>query len=182
MRLFLAGLLAVACFADSRARRIPNWISVSGLAAGVIWHSFWPGGDGAFSAARPGGLGFLASAAGAAGAFAAFFLLYLLRAMGAGDVKLMGMLGAWFGVGSVPALVLAVLVAGGALAVLRAIVAGRLGRVLSNLRILLLASASRLSGRPGPAFDPGSDTADRLPYAWAIAGGAVALAVMQYLG
>ncbi len=179
----LACLLIAACVADSVARRIPNRISALGLGAALLWHGLAPAsGAGVFGASAPGGLGLWASAAGALAAFGAFLVLYLLRVVGAGDVKLMGMLGAWFGLHAVPTLILYVLLAGGLLALAR-IAAGVSPRaVVANLARMLssLRGAPACGARGG--FDPRNESADRMPYAWALALGAAALAIGQYVG
>src|SRR5690606_17804506 len=118
-----------------------------------------------------------------AAVFAGFLLLYLMRTMGAGDVKLMAMLGAFFGFEALPALVLLVFLAGGVLVALRLFDGARRRAVFANLQLILLSRFAALSGSGvGPQFDPRTDSADRLPYAFAIAGGALALAALQLTG
>jgi len=179
----LACLLIAACVADSVERRIPNWVSAVGLGTALIWHGLAPAsGGGVFGATDPGGLGLWASATGGVAAFCAFFALHLLRVVGAGDVKLMGMLGAWFGLHAVPMLILYVLLAGGLLALAR-IAAGVSPRaVVANLgRLLATLRDAAAGGGRGDSLTR-LESADRMPYAWALALGAAALAFRQYVG
>lgn len=181
-RLVLAGLLVLVGTSDLRSRRIPNRLIGAGLAIALLWHALAPAGSGLFDRYDPGALGFGASAAGAAAAFAAFLVLHLARAMGAGDVKLMAMLGAVFGLGALPALVLAVFAAGGVLVAARLFDRERRRAVAANLRTILAGRVAALTGASGPRFDPSRDTADRLPFGLAIAAGATLLAALQWRG
>ena len=72
-----------AAVTDIRSRRIPNWLALAGLGAGVAGNFIFGGTQGLVSS----GLGF-------GFALLVYFPLYLLRGMGAGDVKLMAALGA----------------------------------------------------------------------------------------
>lgn len=182
-RIVLAGLLIAACAADTVERRIPNPVVALGLVAAFLWHGVAPAGSGGvFGAADAGGLGLWSSAAGAVAAFCAFLVLHWFRIVGAGDVKLMGMLGAWFGLHAVPSLLLYVLLAGGLVAVVRLVAVVAPGAVMANLRRILRPGAGAANGGARARFDPGRDTADRLPYAWALALGAAGLAYRQYVG
>mgnify|MGYP000856259138 FL=1 len=73
---------------DIMRRRISNWIPVTALAAGLVFHT-----------ARDGWRGTLAALAGAASGLAVFLVFYLLGGMGGGDVKLMAGFGAVLGAG-----------------------------------------------------------------------------------
>jgi prepilin peptidase CpaA len=83
---FVLTLTAIAAALDWRTRKIPNWITVPGILAGVTLRtviSGWPGAK--------------ASLEGAGLALALLLPLVLLRALGAGDWKLMGAIGAFLG-------------------------------------------------------------------------------------
>ena len=71
---------------DMKTRRLPNWLTVPGFVAGVIYHTATYG----FSGLGYSLLGFLAG-------FSLLFVLWIIGGGGAGDVKLMGALGAWMG-------------------------------------------------------------------------------------
>jgi len=181
-RFALAGVLLLVGASDLRSRRIPNRLVGAGLAIALLWHAVAPAGSGLFDRHDPGALGLAASAVGAAAAFAAFLLLHLTRAMGAGDVKLMAMLGAVFGLGALPSLALAVFAVGGLLVVARLFDRERRRAVAGNLLTILVGRIAAVTGASGPRFDPSRDTADRLPFGLAIAGGAMLLAVLQWQG
>ena len=177
VRIVLIVLLAVACVTDTRARRIPNWVCLAGFVVAFAWHGLAAPGGGLFDPRSAGGLGWVSSLLGALAAFGVFLLFYLARMMGAGDVKMMGMLGAVFGLDAVLELVLAVCVAGGVLSVVRMLFRRNSARVLANLRLLLMGAVSRSVSGVGPQFDAASDSADRLPYAYALSLGAIVLAI-----
>lgn len=174
----LALLLIVAaiCVSDQRSRRIPNNLVLAGLAIALLFHTVAPSGYGMFDRFAPGAIGLGRALLGAAICFVVFFALYLIRAMGAGDVKLMAMFGALFGPAQAFGFIVLVFLCGGALALIRLADAERRARLVSNMRLMFL---HRLAGPAGDAeggFDPVRDTADRMPFAIAIATAAVVLA------
>jgi len=175
-------LLIAICRSDWRTRRIPNRLVLIGLAAGLAWQALAPAGSGLFDRDHPGALGAGMALAGAAVAFAGFFMLHLARMMGAGDVKLMTMLGAFFGMKTLPLLVVMVFLAGGVLVAARMLDGGRRRALAANLRLMAFGRLAAFSGSVGPQFDPRTDTADRLPFAFAIAGGALLVAALQLSG
>ncbi len=165
-------LLLVASTTDLKHRRIPNWLSISGLLFALAWHSVPIEGSGMFDPNFPGALGFIAATAGAITCFAVFLLFYALRVVGAGDAKLMTAVGGFFGFPSAIGLVLAVLLTGGVLAIVRLTVAGTARRVWANLRSIVFAVATP-GVRVPHVFDPATQSADRMPYALAIAAGSI---------
>src|ERR1039458_9223489 len=97
----LLALVLGAAVYDVMYRRIPNWLNVLGVLAGIALNTFlYSGLSGTWFALK--GLGL---------AFGLYVVLYALRAMGAGDVKLMAAVGAivgwpnWFGIFIVTAIV-----------------------------------------------------------------------------
>lgn len=156
--LLLAGLVAAIAF-DLRERRIPNLLVLAGLGSAGLVHALALA-IGAAPAAGPAGW---APLAGAAAGLALMLPLHLLRAMGAGDVKLMAMVGAFTGPAAVASAVLYTLLAGGVLSLAFMLGRGVAVQTLANLRVLL-------AGRGAPL----ERTAARLPYAVAIAIGSVA--------
>ena len=162
--LLLACLLGLALTYDIGRRRIPNWLVVTGLIAGLLYSFFATGGIG--SALPAIGAGAQGNAMlGAAAGLLLMLPLYLLRAMGAGDAKLMAAIGTFLGPLQITGAALLTFVVGGVLALLAALCSGSLSRVLGNLRLMgmvLVNSASGLKLRD-------VQTTGRLPYSIAIA-------------
>lgn len=177
----LVGIVTAICVSDARSRRIPNKLVLTGLLVALLFNSFAPTGYGIFDQYTPGGVGFAASAIGSAGVFVLFFVLYALRIMGAGDVKLMAFFGALFGGLAVVDFTVTVFLCGGLLALSRLFNAQRRARVMANLKLITLDRIMSPTGR-GEVFDPNKDTAERLPFALAICGAAVVVAVSQITG
>lgn len=175
-------LLVAICLSDFRVRRIPNELVLFGLAVALVWQALGSNGAGLFHTGSPGALGLAAALSGAAAAFAGFLVLYLTRTVGAGDVKLMAMLGAFFGLEALPGLVLLVFLAGGVLVALRLFDRARRRAVFANLQLIVFGRLAALGGGVGPQFDPRTDSADRMPFAFAISGGALLLGVLQLMG
>jgi len=99
----------------------------------------------------------------------------------------MSVVGAFFGASSsawthLVGVSLIVLAAGGVLSIIRMLVSRRSAAVLGNLRLMLAGYSGRLTGTPGPAFDARTDTADRMPYAVAIATGTTFYVVAKWAG
>lgn len=87
--MFLSGVAVftlTAAILDFRHRRIPNALSVAGLAIGLV-----------FRIATEGVSGFGDAAGGFAVGFGSLLLLWAMGGGGGGDVKLMGALSVWLG-------------------------------------------------------------------------------------
>jgi|SRR5690242_4224963 prepilin peptidase CpaA len=139
---FLLSLLFVAAWHDIRSRRIPNILVLTGTIAGLLSNAVLP--------QEMGGLGIFDSLAGLALGFLLLLPPYLLRAMGAGDVKLMAMTGAFLGVKGVMGAFMYILLAGGLLAVA---MAWRQGNVRALLRKLGKSSKLGKRGAEPPRRD-----------------------------
>jgi prepilin peptidase CpaA len=167
-------LLVVAAVSDVCRQRIPNWLTLSGLAFGLLYSAFVP---------FWGKHGFLWALAGAGIGFTVLFPMWLLRLTGAGDVKLMAMAGALLGLQAIPLALVGSVAAGGICAIVLAAWHGNLRTMLNNvLRIVHLgsiAAAAGVSVRLAPAA-PGS--VGRLPYAVPIALGTIATVVATHYG
>jgi prepilin peptidase CpaA len=175
--LVLCALLALAVWNDLRTRRIPNPLVFGGAVLGVLLNTALPAGDGLFI--QPfGGIGFLMSMAGLGVGLGLLLPMYAMRALGAGDVKLMAMLGAFVGPWSVAGIVLLTLLAGGVLALAVAGYNGRLKLMVGNTWQMLKYSMLRsLAGEVAKVEAPAA-ASGRLPYAVAIAAGALPYLVM----
>jgi prepilin peptidase CpaA len=86
LQLILASVLLLAGVTDLRSTKIPNWLTFSAMAGGLLSHSLLNGLS-----------GFLFSAKGLALGFSLFILLYVMGGMGAGDVKLLAAVGSFIG-------------------------------------------------------------------------------------
>jgi len=170
--LVLCALLALAVWNDLRTRRIPNALVFGGAVLGVLLNAALPSGDGLFI--QPfGGIGLLMSLAGLGVGLGLLLPMYAMRALGAGDVKLMAMLGAFVGPWSVAGIVLLTLLAGGVLALAVAAYNGRLKIMVGNTWQMLKYSMLRsLAGEVAKVEAPAA-ASGRLPYAVAIAAGAL---------
>jgi prepilin peptidase CpaA len=163
----LGVLLAAAVATDLKAGKIPNRLVLWGLALAVAWHATaLTAGQAPLAGSGPG-----AWLTGALAGAAALLPLYLMRACGAGDVKLMAMVGAFVGVPMALSAALYTLVAGGVLSIAVMALRGVAGQTLSNIRFLLTDWGLRATTGQGLRLAPLSTTAARLPYAVAIAAG-----------
>jgi len=120
------GVTLVAAFVDYRSRRIPNWLTVPSFLAGLTLRTALLGWPGAKSALEGTGL-----------ALVLLLPLVLMRALGAGDWKLMGAVGAFLG----PLLFLFVLLgsilASGIMAVVEMARTRRVRETFHNLYVLV---------------------------------------------
>jgi prepilin peptidase CpaA len=155
------GVVAVAAILDLRTHRIPNWLTLPALLLGFILRFALLGPPGVLS----GLLGLLVGAG-------LFLLPYMLGGMGAGDVKLMAVVGAFLGPAGALWAVLFTGVAGGVLAVTWALLRGRFGRTLARAGALLAAAADpRRRAAQGGLPNLERDAGWAMPYAVAIAFG-----------
>ncbi|MBK5207327.1 MAG: prepilin peptidase [Polaromonas sp.] len=177
----LALIVLTALLTDVRQRRIPNTLILLALAAGVLVNVFGPQafnrGAGLFTT-LPGALGLKGAVLGALTGLAAFLPFYMLRAMGAGDVKLMAGIGSFVGPATAVNLALFILVTGGVLAVARMVWARKSRQVMANV---VTALGQMLPGS-ALSFDPATQSADRMSYGVAMAGGLLAYGAWIFSG
>jgi prepilin peptidase CpaA len=149
-------VLTVASVYDLWTHRIPNWLSVPFLVAGLAVQSI------------DGGLpGFGSSLAGAALAGLLFGIPWLIGAMGMGDVKLAAAVGAWIGAVHFVTAFIFISLAGGVLGVGWALWHGSLGASLDSMGDLLALWRVRPPGSKTRVRERTAETA--IPYAPAIA-------------
>lgn len=166
--LVLAAMLVVAAVIDWRTHRIPNWLTVGGaliaLAMSVL----------------PKGVGLLDSALGMLTALALLLPLYAARVTGAGDVKLVSMVGAFVGLPDVFLALVFIVSAGGVCALAFAAWHRRLAHLAGNTRdILQLAAIAALNGhRPALAS---VTPVGKLPYAVCVCAGTLAWLAWAHL-
>ncbi len=147
---------SIAGVLDWRFRRIPNWLTVAGVAAGLAVNTIlyrWPG----LRAALLGtvlGLGLLLP-------------FVLLRGLGAGDWKLAGALGACLGPQQLLSVLIGTILVAGVMALAVVIWKGRLKKTLLNILHLLAALFSlRMPGLEVSLDDPKST---KIPFGVAVA-------------
>jgi prepilin peptidase CpaA len=151
---------AAACF-DLRWRRIPNWLTLGGMAAGV-----------ALNTAAQGLGGLTLSIEGVALGFGAYFMLYRLHGIGAGDVKLMGAVGALLGPPGWFQVFLATALAGGLMAAAACVAKGRLRQTLWNVGFIVIELIHlRAPYLRRAELDVRSGQALKMPHGFAIAAG-----------
>lgn len=153
-------LLVVATFTDFRSRRIPNWLILTGLFLGFT-----------FNILSSGIPGVINSFAGAVVGITIFIPIYAVGKMGAGDVKLLAMVGAFLGPMSVLWAVLFSLLAGGVLAVGWMIY--KIGPRTLLYRAIGSAAMARVSGQTFPLAEDDSPMKAKMPFAAAIAAGTI---------
>jgi len=156
--LFISLMMAItAAVWDVRQHRIPNWITLPGVLAGMVLRS-----------ALLGWKGIVDAVTGCLLAGGIFFLFYLVRAMGAGDVKLMAAIGSFVGPSQAMNIVLASAICGGILGIVYALYRGRLWSTVRNAASLLKFHA--VAGvQPHPDLNLDNPDVLRLPYGLAIA-------------
>lgn len=162
--------LAIATIADLRVRRVPNTLIFTGIIAATGINIL---SDLGYGGVEPlgGATSITHIISGIAIGFIALFPLYALRAMGAGDVKLMMMVGAFLGPLQTLGVVVLTFAAGGVLAIAMALWQRSFRQLVFNLRFMLTTSAISAAGGMSPKFEPLQQTAGRMPYAVAIAAG-----------
>ena len=150
-------LLVIAAYLDIKSRRIPNQLVLVGLITSFVLQINLNG----FEGFKAWGLGLLVG-------FGLFLPFYLLRAMGAGDVKLMAMVGAFLGPNFALGAVLTTLVVGGVLAIAMAMYSGVLMQTMKNVRATLTVGMYKTLSGGGVQLDAPVASAGSMPYAVAI--------------
>lgn len=178
--LFVLLLLAVKC--DVKNHRIPNLLVFCGAGLGVLLNSVLPQGYG-FISSLTGALGFWKALAGLGLGLTIMLPLYMLRALGAGDVKLMAMVGAFLGPNAIIGTILVTFIVGGVLTLLVVLRNRTWGLLMNNLRTVLMGGFIKTAVlHQLPTIDPASVSAGRLPYGIAIALGTILYTVLEQGG
>ena len=163
IRITLGLIVLTAAVTDLRRHRIPNWLTLPALPLGLIAQTVY--GD-----------GFVQGLLGALGGFAALFVLFAVGAGGAGDVKLFTVVGSFVGLHNLVTVFVLVAIIGGIAAVLVAVRAGALTRILKNsLMIFVSLGRGRWAEFRGRS-DMNQPGALRLPY-----GAVIAVGVLLFL-
>lgn len=169
--LILLLLLLAASICDLRTRRIPNRLTFGGAALALLYGLLAP---------HPHTGGFFWALGGMAVGLALMLPLYLLHAMGAGDVKLMAMVGSFLGPAATCQVVIFVFITGGLAAISYALWHRMAGKLLRNsaeavqLLYVNVAAGIRPDARSNSAHSVGT-----LPYGVSIALGTLAFLVAR---
>lgn len=174
----LVVLLLMVARQDIRSHRIPNKLVLIGVVLGITLNGLLPEGWG-FNSVMPGGLGGLAALKGLGVGMAVMLPIYWLRAMGAGDVKLMAMVGAFLGPNDILGAVLATFIAGGVMALAVVLRSRQLCQMLQNIRLILLGGLVKMSAGQLPLMNDLPVSVGNLPYAVAITVGTFGYLVWQ---
>jgi prepilin peptidase CpaA len=121
-------LSGLAGWLDWRYRRIPNWLTVPGVLAGIAVNSLAGGWSGA-----------KASLLGALLGLGLLLPFVLLRSLGAGDWKLVGALGAFLGPGPLTTVLLGAVFVAGAMALVLIVYKGRTRQAVGNIGTMIAA-------------------------------------------
>ena len=163
IQILLEVLVIVAAIWDIRTRRIPNWLTLSGVVLALAINTFIYQFVGIW-------YGLILSLKGLGLAFGVYFVLYLLRAMGAGDVKLMAAVGAAAGWENWLGILVLTSVAGAVFGLILVVFKRRLRKTLGNLGIIISSlGRGRAPYKDTPELDVSSDQALRLPHGALIA-------------
>lgn len=155
----LLPLALIITYYDVRYRRIPNAYVLAALTSGLALNAFYHGWQ-----------GLLASLGGLVLAFGLMFMLHIFGAMGAGDVKLFGAIGAVLGAPLVMPTFVVVLLTGGVLACYT-IIRSRAFSV-TMMRVLQIF-VGMLPGWQMPRFSVPADRRHTIPYGVAITFGSL---------
>ena len=151
----------IATVWDVRTRRIPNWLVVPLLLAGI-----------GVSTVNRGWAGLRQSLLGILLAACLLGMLYWLGGMGMGDIKLCAAVGAWIGPTQLMMALVVMGLLGGVMALMWAVSGGYLKESLSGAGDLLFGIGKR-GLRPHPTLRLSHSSARRMPYAPAIAAGTI---------
>lgn len=119
-------VVGLAAYTDLRARRVPNWLTVSGIVVGLLLHFELSGWQGLKLSLQGAGLALLV-----------LFPVVFMRGLGAGDWKLFGALGAILGPTVAMVILFCAIMIGGAMALFLVIRRRMLLTTLKNMWILL---------------------------------------------
>jgi prepilin peptidase CpaA len=171
-------LLSWAVASDVRSRRVPNVLVLTGIGVALAAHV----ASGVLAGHWLAGGAWWSPMAGLITGFGLLLPLHLLRAMGAGDVKLLAMVGTFVGPATVVSAFVYTLLAGGLLSLVFMLGKGVAAQTVNNLRYLLTDWGQRAGTGQGMRLAPLAGTAARLPYAVAISLGTAAALAWPLLG
>ena len=165
----LLGVLVAAAFIDIRTYRIPNALTVPAMVAGVLVHVFANGATWSVVGS---------ALAGVVTPIVVLVPLHAMRLLGAGDIKLIAVVGAFLGAPAILLALLFVLAAGGVVAVAFAVWRKVLLRAVANIAVVtaLAATGGVAQGR---VLGASRGSAGRIPYAVSIVLGTTSFLVLR---
>lgn len=165
----LISLLTLATWHDVRSHRIPNALILTGWIIGVSVSAWLNGIAGVISALEGSIVGLVV-----------LLPFYLIRTLGAGDVKLMAVVGVFLGPTDVLMAILATFLAGGVMALALAIRMGMVARLLQNVKLMLLGAIVKVGAGQAPNMDDLPISVGKLPYAVAITAGTLGYLIWRH--
>lgn len=166
MAVFLA---AWAGAMDWRYRRIPNWLTVPGLLAGIALNTSTNGWAGAKSSLLGAGLGLLI-----------LLPFVLVKALGGGDWKLIGAVGACLGPTRLVAVLIGSMFVAGIMAIVLIVYKGRVRQAFGNMGRMVRAFLT--FHLPGPEVSLDNPEAVKVPFGVAVAFTIIFFGVRRALG
>ena len=169
--LLLFVLLGIAVATDLRSRRIPNLLLLPALSLALMLHAI-----------DAGLAGLVTAAGGLALGLAMLMPLYAVGGMGAGDVKLLGVIGSFLGPGGAVIAGLATMIAGAVLGIV--FLLWQRCWPAPGTQLAQFSSPHNLTAPTPPIFQPAKIGSRKsyIPYAPAIAAGTiVALWYLDFL-
>jgi prepilin peptidase CpaA len=175
----LIGLLALAAYLDYQTLRIPNWLTGTGVLYGLLFNTMYSAWAGSDATAGTAASGLVFGVIGLVVGLLVPMPLYVLRVMGAGDVKLIAMVGSFIGALAMGKALLAIFITGGIVALSTVVARRSLPALLTSLRLIGRGWLQPAVGSwlPGTAASIG-----RLPYGVPICLGTVAFLTGRQLG
>jgi prepilin peptidase CpaA len=166
-------LLAAAAFSDYRTFKIPNLLTGGGILFALAYNAIFPPYPHAGWSWAP--IGMLVG-------FIAMLPMYAMRIMGAGDVKLMAMVGAFLGFPAIlDAMLFSVVTAG--IAALAFAVRNRVtGRLMANIRELVRGMVWSAVAGNSPVQHTPFQSVGKMAYGVSIAVGTAIYVVAEQLG
>ncbi len=149
-------VLAIATVTDLRSRRIPNWLVVPFLVAGLTVPALLHGWSGLWQSLEGFGLGAVI-----------YGILHWMGGMGMGDVKLVAAIGAWIGPQQLVISMVITAMAGGIMALSWAVAGGFIGEIGQSTREMVVGWKHGVHANP--EFQLANPKKRKMPYAPAIA-------------
>lgn len=161
LKMALVAVVIAAGVYDLRTRKIPNWLTLSGVVLGLGFNTLLLHSHGLALAMLGLGLSLLV-----------YLPLYAVRGMGAGDVKLMAAIGSIAGPQSWLGIFLATAILGGVASVVLVLRRGRVHETMSNLATITgELMHARMPFEKDAGLDMHSGRALGLPHGAVIAAG-----------